>query len=107
MDPRTALSLVWIWHASWVALLAYSIARAAWRHSGRPRWPITGRWLLAFMLGEFALIFADVSRRAFESRSISSGEVSWFTVVVRGLPAILAPIVFWRQWTRGLLNDPD
>lgn len=108
MDPRTALFLLWMWHAAWVAMLTYSIGRAAWRHSGRPRWPITGRWLLTFMLAEFAVIFADVARRSYENRnSLGALEVSWGTVALRALPALLAPLVFWRQWTRGLLNDPD
>jgi len=106
IEPRTALFVIWMWNAFWVFMLTYALGQAALNQCGRPRWPIQGRWLLTLMLFVFGVMFADAGRIAYEHRD-SGPAIAWGTVGIRLLPTFVAPMVFLRQWSRGLLNDPD
>lgn len=126
MDQITALALIWMWHALWMALLTYAVGRAAHRTVGWPIhypmtcrirggckvrilvWPVAGRWLLTalflmitWMIGDVAHVVWTASLRNYPTN------IGWDNVALRAAPIILEPWMFWRQWSRGLTNDEE
>ena len=124
MNEIFVISLIWSWHAFWMALLTYSIAKAAFSHTGLPvcsptscdisgpcrwrivKWPVSGRWLLTFLCLMITLMILDVARVSWRVWSLDyPTSLSWDSVLLRASPIWIEPWTFWRQWRRGLTND--
>lgn len=124
MTPERMLALVWSTHAVTIGLITLALMRSAYRINGSPFevrstagrfrlrypapvWPVAGRWLLSALFIVFTSVFIDIARVTLERNVYDSPDVrvTWTRVVIRFVPLLIEPWVFWRLWRVGLTTD--